>query len=93
MSAYPFPPGQPRITFRQFAELIDQSEQVTVARIANPDSGNEALYRFTRTIDDAVLADVIEYVEDDSWPMMPTTFRSLCVRLGLDPDVIGGSRH
>lgn len=83
----PFPYRAPGFTFRQFAEALF-SAGLSVARIEDPNgNGTECLYRFVN-IKAPDFAEVIEYVADDSWPMMASTFRSLCVRIGIDPDII-----
>ena len=62
-------------------------------RIEDPTGdGTEALHRFVK-VNPPLTTDVIEYVEDDTWPMMPTTFRSMCARIGIDPDQVTGTTH
>jgi hypothetical protein len=57
----------------------------------DPFSGIDALYKFTR-ITASGSFEIIEYIEDDNWPLMATTFRSLCVRLQIDPIEFGLSQ-
>jgi hypothetical protein len=81
----PFPFRAPGFTFSQFANLLHQGALCSVARLTDPDGdGTAALYRFTRHVPGKVI-DIIEYVGDDTWPMMASTFRSLCHRLSVDP--------
>ena len=80
----------PGLTYRQFADLLRANNVCHVARLEDPSSdGTSVFYRFTR-IDGGMLFDITEYVEDDTWPMMGSTFRSLCARLGVE-DVTGGT--
>lgn len=93
MGAYPFPYRAPGLTFRQFVSILDKKNLASVARIEDPfGAGVEALYRLTRNHEGQIY-DFIEFVEDDTWPMMGSTFRRFCDRLKIDPDLIIGTRH
>jgi hypothetical protein len=92
VAVYPFPYRAPGLTFRRAADLLRDSKLCTVERLGWED--NEALYRFWRTADNGDEIDIIQYVEDDSWEIMPSTFRSLCARLDIDGDFLfDGTSH
>ena len=85
MTAFPFG-ATPRLTFRQFADKLQQSGFCAVARISG--DVDEALYLFQRRADNGDELEVMQYVEDETWEVMPSTFRSICARLDIDGDFL-----